>query len=226
MKPLLKQFVHLLAMILSSPCALTSYLEQRMCDRSEVVFRFWGDVFSLFPGLPGAFMRRAFYCWTLESCSSNCHIGYGTIFAHRRAVVEDAVYLGTYVLLGEVIIRKKSLIGSRSSLISGGSQHEKGSDGEWTSTETENLQRIEIGRGVWLGEACVIAADVGGGSMVAAGSVVVSKVPADIMVAGNPARFVKKLVIDEAAEPDLQPLKKDESSKTTNLVSAERRSEL
>lgn len=193
MKSVLKQFGHLVAMLLTSPCALTSHLEGRLNPRSEILFRLWGDVFSVCPGLPGAYLRRAYYCWTLESCSPRCHLSFGTIFSHRKAIIEAGVYVGTYALMGEVILRSKSLIGSRASLISGGAQHQLNTDGEWIPTTSENLQRIEIGENVWLGEACVVAASVGRGSMVAVGSVVVSKVPAGIMVAGNPARFVKKL---------------------------------
>jgi len=116
--------------------------------------------------------------------------------------VEESVYLGTYTLLGSVSLRKGCLIGSRASLISGGTQHRRSPEGEWLPTESANLQCIEIGAGAWLGEACVVAADVGPGAMVAAGSVVTCKVPKDVMVAGNPARFVKRLDNTESsAEP-------------------------
>lgn len=180
-------------MVLVSPCALTSLLEQRISQNATGVFRFWGDLMSVLPGLPGAYLRRAYYCWALESCSSRCHIGFGTIFAHRQATVEDSVYLGTYALLGSVLLRRGCLIGSRASIISGGAQHHRDSEGEWLPARVENLQCVEIGTGAWLGEACLVAANVGPGAMVAAGSVVTRKVPRDVMVAGNPARFVKKL---------------------------------
>lgn len=193
-------------MLVVSPCALTSLLEQRISQSAAGVFRFWGDVMSVLPGLPGAYLRRAYYCWTLESCSSRCHIGFGTIFAHRQATVEDSVYLGTYSLLGSVLLRRACLIGSRASIISGGAQHQRNSAGEWLPAKAENLQCVEIGTNAWLGEACLVAADVGPGAMVAAGSVVTRNVPRNVMVAGNPARFVKKLNEPEMSdEPEAVP---------------------
>jgi acetyltransferase-like isoleucine patch superfamily enzyme len=44
---------------------------------------------------------------------------------------------------------------------------------------------------VWIGEAAVVMADIGRSSTVAAGAVVSSCVPPGIVVAGNPARFVR-----------------------------------
>lgn len=223
MKFIFKLFSHKLAMLLVSPCACLSWLESRTNSRAEVVYRFWADFFSLMPGLPGAYLRRAYYCWCLESCSANCHIGFGVIFAHRRAIVEESVYLGTYALLGEVNLKRGCLIGSRCSIISGGTQHERNSDGEWTTPETQNFQRISIGKGAWLGEASVIVADVGEGAMVAAGAVVAAQVPMHIMVAGNPARFVKKLETEE--HPGEQKPFTDEGSnvESSNLSQESRR---
>lgn len=54
---------------------------------------------------------------------------------------------------------------------------------------------IEIGNDVWVGGNCVILAGVaiGDNSVVAAGSVVRKNVPANTMVAGNPARILKEI---------------------------------
>ena len=48
-------------------------------------------------------------------------------------------------------------------------------------------------RFVECGEGAVVMANVGAQCMVAAGAVVSSPVPDGIMVAGNPARFVRKV---------------------------------
>ncbi|CAM3192126.1 sugar O-acetyltransferase [Filibacter tadaridae] len=54
---------------------------------------------------------------------------------------------------------------------------------------------IEIGNDVWIGGSCVILAGVtiGDNSVVAAGSVVTKDVPANTIVAGNPARILKEI---------------------------------
>ncbi|CAH2716395.1 Maltose O-acetyltransferase [Neobacillus rhizosphaerae] len=54
---------------------------------------------------------------------------------------------------------------------------------------------IEIGNDVWIGGSCVILAGVtiGDNSIVAAGSVVTKDVPANTIVAGNPAKILKSI---------------------------------
>lgn len=54
---------------------------------------------------------------------------------------------------------------------------------------------VEIGSNVWIGGSAVICPGVfvGSGSIVGAGSVVTKDVPDDVVVAGNPARIIKKL---------------------------------
>jgi acetyltransferase-like isoleucine patch superfamily enzyme len=62
------------------------------------------------------------------------------------------------------------------------------------------MRRVEIGARSWIGERAVVMADIGSGAMVAAGAVVGSAVPAHVMVAGNPARFVRRMTEPEATD--------------------------
>jgi acetyltransferase-like isoleucine patch superfamily enzyme len=48
----------------------------------------------------------------------------------------------------------------------------------------------------WIGEAALVVADVGPGAMVTAGAVVSTPVRGGIVVAGNPARFVRDLHLE------------------------------
>ncbi len=63
---------------------------------------------------------------------------------------------------------------------------------------------VHIGRRVWLGFNCVVmrGVTIGDNAVVAACSVVVDDVPPDTVVAGNPARIVKRLSEDMAAAAD------------------------
>jgi acetyltransferase-like isoleucine patch superfamily enzyme len=59
----------------------------------------------------------------------------------------------------------------------------------------EEPQKVTIGQGVWLAAGSIIlpGVTIGEGAIVAAGSVVSRDVPEYTMVAGNPARAIKKL---------------------------------
>jgi len=54
---------------------------------------------------------------------------------------------------------------------------------------------IRIGNDVWIGGSCVIlpGVEIGDNSIVAAGSVVTKNVPANTIVAGNPAKILKSI---------------------------------
>jgi acetyltransferase-like isoleucine patch superfamily enzyme len=194
MKPAAKSLFHRISQVLMSPFGALCWLESITTrGRSELIFNSCTQFVALLPGLPGAFLRRAFYTLTLESCSAHCHIGFGSLFAHRQASVGRHTYIGNYALLGSVTLGDHALIGSRASVLSGHALHVLDDGGRWTPYSAERLERVCIGENAWIGEAAVIAADIGESAMVGAGSVVTSTVRPLIVVAGNPARFVRRL---------------------------------
>lgn len=182
-----------LNLLLVAPCALSCELDR--LGSGEGVFVFWSQVFALVPGAPGVFLRRAFYRLTLEQCSGSFYIGFGAMFSHRGGIIEDAVYIGPYAIVGLSRLRRGCLIGSRASIISGSALHALQADGRRAATERRQLRDVEIGEGAWIGEGALIMADIGRGATVAAGSVVSSAVVDGVVVAGNPARFVRHVVV-------------------------------
>jgi virginiamycin A acetyltransferase len=202
-RALIKSAVDSVALALVAPAAATAWLERRLSPHREGLFGFWAQVFAIVPGIAGTFLRRAYYRTTLDECEGDFYVGFGSMFTHRGARVEDGVFVGAYALIGCASLRRGCLIGSRASLLSGGALHQMRPDGTWSPTEPERLQQIEVGEHAWIGEAATVMADIGPRAMVAAGSVVSAAVPERIMVAGNPARFVR---VVEPPPPAPQPI--------------------
>lgn len=190
-KAVVKAAVNAAALAVAAVPAATCWLEHRLTPGGEALFAFWAHLFALLPGHPGQFCRRAFYVLTLDSCSLQSSIGFGAFFSRRGARVEADVYIGPYAVIGNARIREGSLIGTRASLLSGSSQHQMDDQGRWTPSRPDHFTMIELGPHAWVGEAAIIMADVGEGSVVAAGAVVSAAVPPMVTVAGNPARFVR-----------------------------------
>jgi len=188
------------------PAVLMCLLEARLSERADGMFAFWAQTFALVPGLPGVFVRRAFYRRTLESCGRSFFIGFGALFTHRNTIVEDDVFVGPYAIIGSAALRQGCLIGSRCSILSGGALHVLDANLRWMPTDVTRRRRVEIGAHVWLGEASVVLADVGASTMVAAGSVVSATIPPGILVAGNPSRFVRRLIAGPP-EQEVHPVK-------------------
>jgi virginiamycin A acetyltransferase len=196
-RSLAKSAANLIALVLVSPLALTSWLEARVAPGSEAVFGFWTNVVALLPGTPGLFLRRAYYHLTLESCSLSCYLGFGMLFTHRHVAVEDHAYVGPYSLIGSAHLRQGCLIGSRVSLLSGPALHALDQEGRWLPADLSKLRQIEIGESAWIGEGAIVMVNVGAGSLVGSGAVVSTRVRPGVVVAGNPARFVRRLRAEE-----------------------------
>ena len=182
------------ALIAVAPLALTARLEALVRPSAEGWYLAWAQLLAGAPGYPGVYLRRAYYRWTLESCSPRSTIGYGAIFTHRQASIGAHVYVGPYALVGCATLEPGCLIGSRASLTSGPSLHDLDKEGRWMATDRRRLQRIRIGAHAWIGEGAIVMADIGRGAMVAAGGVVSSPVKEGVLVAGNPARYVRQLL--------------------------------
>jgi hypothetical protein len=106
-----------LAMV--SPLAGLCALESRY-GGGDACFTFAAQLCALLPGLPGVFLRRAFYRLTLESCGRSFFIGFGAMFSHRTARVADDVYVGPWAMIGACDLGQGCLIvrfAARNSLI-------------------------------------------------------------------------------------------------------------
>jgi acetyltransferase-like isoleucine patch superfamily enzyme len=69
-------------------------------------------------------------------------------------------------------------------------------------TSGTRYERVALGRDCWIGEGAIIMADVGAGSIVSAGAVVLTSAPPATIVGGNPAKIVKSLDSSQSIQED------------------------
>jgi virginiamycin A acetyltransferase len=185
LKIFLKKFLHAVFLAFAFPLALSSGF-----GRLAPAFRFWAHSCALAPGLPGDYLRIAYYRLTLEECSIESRVEFGSFFAHPRAQVARGVYIGSYCVLGRTSIGERTQIGSGVQILSGKRQHPRDAEGRIMGSAHGIFETVGIGADCWIGSGSILLAEVGSRSTIGAGSVVVNPVPADSVAVGNPARVV------------------------------------
>jgi acetyltransferase-like isoleucine patch superfamily enzyme len=193
-KVFLRGVLVLAAMVLTAPLWGLAGL-QTVATGGESIFAAFSEMLSLVPGLAGIYLRRGFYCMCLEACAPDCHIGFGTTLAHRQVRIGRGVYIGNRCTLGQVIIEDYTAIGSNVDILSGRYQHHFDQLDTVILNQERSFRRIRIGCNCWIGNSAVIMDDIGPGSVIGAGSVVVKPIPAACVAVGNPA-VVKHKIAD------------------------------
>lgn len=178
---MLKAAFNAWALVFVSPAVLACWVTG-VAGRAGV-FPFWTHVVAQLPGASGAMLRRAFYRWTLDGCAPNAVIEFGAVL-DRRAILERGAHVGAYALVGHARIGERTFVGSRA--IVAESQPGLGATRRGAAREKQPTA-VTLGSDTWVGGGAIIMANVGHGSVVAPGSVVISPVPDDVMVCGNPA---------------------------------------
>jgi virginiamycin A acetyltransferase len=161
--------------------------------RIAFFYHLFATSFSLIPGLPGDYLRIAFYAMTLRECSFFSRISFGSFFAQSSAKLGTGVYIGSYCVLGSCEIGDRSQIASLVQILSGSKQHGRDSEGRILGAEEGVFTTISIGADCWIGASAIIMADVGARSTIGAGSVVTRPIPADSVAVGSPARVIKRV---------------------------------
>jgi acetyltransferase-like isoleucine patch superfamily enzyme len=117
------------------------------------------------------------------------------VFTGRNLQLGDDVDLARGVLLttdGGVSIGARTLVGYGTHILS--SNHKIPIMPEKIFYSGHEKKSFEIAEDVWIGAGCVIlpGVTIGHSSVIAAGSVVTKDVPAEVIVAGVPARIIKE----------------------------------
>ncbi|HEY1859901.1 MAG TPA: acyltransferase [Gemmataceae bacterium] len=212
MKNLLRESAVFVAVALTAPCWLLVRVQQALA-RGKQMFAGCSEFLSMFPGLPGVYLRRGFYRMTLEACASDCHIGFGTTFAHPQARIGRGVYVGNRCMFGMVVIGDHATIGSNVDVLSGRRQHGFASLDAPIQEQGVAFERVHLGRNCWIGNSTVIMADVADDCVIGAGSVVVKPIPPRSVAVGNPATVKRRR--------DAMPYPHEDSDRSSRMAAKE-----
>jgi len=154
--------------------------------------------YALAPGFIGNYLRAAFYRITLRDCSIDVTISFGSFFSRRDVSVGPYVSIGAFCIIGCARIGPRTQIASLVQIPCGRHEHARNSDGRLlTSLDGE----VVIGPDCWIGSSAIVMANVGSGTTIGAGSVVVKDIPAGVVAAGNPARIIRAAGQERAEQP-------------------------
>ena len=200
LRHLVRNFLVLTAVVLTAPLWIPVRVFARV-DKKDDLFLTCSEFLSLFPGLPGIFLRRGFYLMSLETFAWDCTIEFGTWIAHRQTRIGRCVYIGGRCTLGMCIIGDHALLGSNVDIIAGRHTHSFADNTTPIASQRERYEAVSIGRNCWLGNSTVVMADVGDDTVIGAGSVVVKPIPSGVVAAGNPCTVKKSRFLEEQREP-------------------------
>jgi acetyltransferase-like isoleucine patch superfamily enzyme len=189
-KPVLKKFLSLVALLAVMPLLLIYYIFSAVGER-DGMFTAQAQLLSLIPGKIGSYLRVAFFRHSMARCDSDCFIGFGVLFSQSDTDIHSGSYIGPQCNIGRCSIGKDCLLGSGVHILSGKSQHQFDDLATPIRDQGGRFEKISIGENSWLGNGAIVMANIGKHCIVAAGSVVVNEVEDYAIVGGNPARIIK-----------------------------------
>jgi len=149
------------------------------------------QLLSLFPGIAGQYLRRAFLQRVLAGCHHSALVEFGTLFSQSGAILDANVYVGTRCQLGLVHLERDVLLASAVQIPSGGKTHYFDDATKPIREQGGERKMVTIGAGAWIGTGAIVLADVGKGTIVAAGAVVTKPLPENVIAAGIPAKVIR-----------------------------------
>lgn len=146
---------------------------------------------SQMPGLIGQYLRRAFYCRTLDYFDLSATVEFGTLFSRVGARIGENVYIGPMCHIGLANIERNVLLAAGVHVPSGQKIHGIDDPARPIREQPGELRMVRIGEGSWIGSAAVVMADVGRNTAVASGAVVTRPLPEGVIAGGVPAEVIR-----------------------------------
>ena len=205
-KKLLKSVVSSLFLLLIAPLVLFHFLFLTFSEHGLFVFSV--QLLSLIPGKIGSYFRVAFNRMTMTHCHPETVIGFATLFSQIDTEIHQGVYIGPQCNIGSCVIEKNTLIASGVHIMSGSGQHNFDDLDTPIQQQGGKYEKIKIGEDSWVGNGCLIMANIGKKCIIGAGSVVTKDIPDYSIAVGNPAKVVRNRldnpVVDEGAEESVK----------------------
>lgn len=163
-----------------------------LCRASDMLFRTVSELLSLIPYVFGVVVRAEFYRFALARCGKNVVIEFGAVFIYRDVAIGDNVIIGRYNIVHHCDFGNYALTGEHSVFLSGSRQHNIDCTDIPMALQRGRKKRIAIGDDCWIGAHAVVMEGVGRGAIVGPGAVVTKPVADFTIVAGNPARPIRR----------------------------------
>lgn len=190
MKKLLKFIFVYSIFVLVAPFGYGSKIVSRITG-SSMLFDFFAQFFSLWPGFVGTPVRASFYKQTLSQSNMDLYMGFGSFVSKIDARIGKGILINGHSTIGLADIGDGTVIANNVSVLSGSQQHNFTDPSKGILDEEGVFTRIYIGDDVFVGDQSVVMADIGEKTIVAAHSTVVKPMPAYSIVAGSPAKVIK-----------------------------------
>ncbi len=133
------------------------------------------------------------FLYRFRDVGRDCRLDKSLFVYPGRVSLGKRVYIGRYCYLdGDITIGDFTMLASSVAVVGGDHAfHQPGV--LMIDSGREHWKPTKIGRDCWIGHGAILlnGITIGDGSIVAAGSVVLSDVPPLTIVAGNPARVVR-----------------------------------
>jgi virginiamycin A acetyltransferase len=193
-KKLLKSVVSSLFLLLIAPLVLFHFLFLTFSEHGLFVFSV--QLLSLIPGKIGSYFRVAFNRMTMTHCHPETVIGFATLFSQKDTEIFQGVYIGPQCNIGMCRLGKNTLIASGVHIMSGSKQHNFKDIDSPIQQQGGVYEKIEIGEDSWVGNGCLIMANIGKKCIIGAGSVVSKDIPDYSIAVGNPAKVVRNRLVN------------------------------
>ncbi|HIE29945.1 TPA: acyltransferase [Candidatus Poribacteria bacterium] len=158
----------------------------------ETGFRTISEFLSLAPFAIGVVIRYEFYRRAVRACGQNVFISFGTVFYYPDVSIGNNILIGMYNTVHHCDFGNDVMTAENCHFLSGSKYHNFSRTDITITQQGGQMKRIRVGNDVWIGTGAIVMDDIGNGAIVGAGSVVTKKVKPYTIVAGNPAKPLKK----------------------------------